>query len=425
MNGSGEAVRREARSDSPSRRVAIGYHFFPHYRAAVLEELCRRGRHHYVLVGDRTPVEKSIKPWDLPPDIPFTQARCWKIGPVVFQPGQVALGLRRDVDTIVLLGVAWYPFSWLGAILGRLTGKRVIFWSHGWIKHEAGLRLLFRRTYYRLAHAFMFYGHMAKTIAIHEGFDPTRIHVIYNSVDYEAQKCERARISHADLVVIRTQLFGDTETPIAICTTRLNQVRRLDLLIEALAELKGRGRRVNLLLVGDGPERANLEAQAESLGVTAKFYGACYDEGKLARLVMASNVTVAPGKVGLAAMTSMGYGRPVITHGDPYEQMPEWEAIIPGKTGSLFQLNDVHDLARAVEDWTDTAWTKEEVSQDCYRMIERFWNARFQRVVIERAIDGKPADDLFWMKEDIGAELNRPPRVGVTGAAAIPNGARA
>jgi glycosyltransferase involved in cell wall biosynthesis len=407
--------------------VAIGYHFFAHYRAAILEELCRRGRHRYVLVGDRTPTEKTIKGWDIPPDIPFIQARCWRIGPVVLQPGQVLVALRRDIDTLVLLGVAWYPFSWIAAILGRLTGKRVLFWGHGWIKREAGLRRLLRRTYYRLPHALMFYGHMAKDIAIREGLDAARIHVIYNSLDYAAQKREREKVTREELVAVRREIFGDTEKPVAICTTRLIQVRRLDLLLEALALLKGRGREVNLLLVGDGPERANLQAQAAALGLRVHFYGACYDEAKLARLVMASNVTVAPGKVGLTAMTSLGYGCPVITHSNPDEQMPEWEAIVPGKTGSLFTLNDIEDLARAVEEWTVTPWPQEQVSADCYGEIERFWNAPFQRVVIERAIDGKPADDLFWMKEDIVPELNRPPRHVLSGAGAepIPTGAQA
>ncbi|TMQ73353.1 MAG: glycosyltransferase family 4 protein [Candidatus Eisenbacteria bacterium] len=266
----------------------------------------------------------------------------------------------------------------------------------------------------------MFYGHMAKTIAIREGIDAARIHVIYNSLDYGAQKREREKVTPGDLVMIRRELFGDTEKPVAICTTRLTQARRLDLLIEALALLRGRGREVNLLLVGDGPERANLQAQAAALGLSVHFYGACYDEAKLARLVMASNVTVAPGRVGLTAMTSLGYGCPVITHSNPDEQMPEWEAIIPGKTGSLFTLNDVQDLARAVEEWTETPWPKEHVSADCYGEIEKFWNAPFQRVVIERAIDGKPADDLFWAKEDIVAELNRPARLVPSGTGAKP-----
>jgi len=400
----------ELKPTPPSRRVAIGYHFFPHYRAAVLEELCRRGRHRYVLFGDREPTDKTIKTWDLPPDISFVQTRCWHLGPIVFQPGQVLMSLRTDIDTLVLLGVSWYPFSWIAAILGRLTGKRVLFWGHGWIRKETGLRHFIRRTYYRLPHAHMYYGHMAKNIAIQEGFAPEKIHVIYNSLDYEAQKRERERVSREDLAALRCRLFGDSNRPVVICTTRLIRVRRLDLLIEALAELERRGQKVNLLLVGDGPERESLDAQARRLGVTVHFYGACYDEAMLAKLVMASNVTVAPGKVGLTAMTSLAYGRPVITHDDPYEQMPEWEAVLPGKTGSLFKLDDVQDLARAVADWTDTPWPKEEASADCYRIIERFWNPSFQRVVIERAIDGRPADDLFWMREDIRAELHRPAR---------------
>src|SRR5262249_14897569 len=159
----------------------------------------------------------------------------------------------------VLLGVSWYPFSWISAILGRLTGKRVLFWSHGWTKPETGLRRLFRATYYRLAHALLFYGHTAKAIAIQAGFDPAKIHVIYNSMDYEAQQRERRKVTRTDLVAMRRELFGDTEKPVVICTTRLTRVRRLDLLLEALAELKHRDREVNLLLVGEGPERASLE----------------------------------------------------------------------------------------------------------------------------------------------------------------------
>lgn len=402
-----------------SRRVAIGYHHFAHYRAAVLEELCRRGRHRYILVGDPKGTDSTIKIWEAPPDIAFVKARCWTIGPIVIQPGQALLALRRDIDTIVLLGVAWWPMSWVCAILARLTGKRVIFWGHGWIRPERGVRGWLRRTYYKLPHAHMFYGHVAKIIALQEGFAPENLHVIYNSLDHAAQRRARERVSREDLEDIRVQLFGRADHPIVVCTTRLIALRRLDLLIEALAQLKRRGREVDLLLVGDGPEKANLQAQAARLGVTVNFYGACYDEDRLARLVMASNATVAPGKVGLAAMTSLGYGRPVITHDDPDNQMPEWEAIIPGKTGSLFRHNDVADLARAIEEWTPTPWPTERVRADCDRIIERFWNAPFQRVVIERALDGKPADDLFWMRENIDSELGHGCRTPASPAAAV------
>ena len=31
-------------------------------------------------------------------------------------------------------------------------------------------------------------------------------------------------------------------------------------------------------------------------------------------------------------------------------------------------------------------------------MIDRFWNPEFQTQVILRAVDGEPADDLFWLR---------------------------
>jgi glycosyltransferase involved in cell wall biosynthesis len=189
------------------------------------------------------------------------------------------------------------------------------------------------------------------------------------------------------------------------CTTRLIALRRLDLLIDALALLAGRGVRANLLLVGDGPERARLEAHARARGVRTHFEGACYDEGRIAELVMASNVVVAPGKVGLTAMHAMAYGVPVVTHGDADDQMPEWEAVVPGSTGSLFAKGDVESLAAAIEPWLRGEFPSDATRDACHAMVARFWNPTYQRRAIERAVLGRPADDLFDVREpDPGEE---------------------
>ena len=57
------------------------------------------------------------------------------------------------------------------------------------------------------------------------------------------------------------------------------------------------------------------------------------------------------------------------------------------------------DLARAVGEWTESAFPDGDVRERCYDIIERFWNAPFQRRCIERAVDGLPGDDLWWMKK--------------------------
>lgn len=387
---------------STGRRVCLAYPFFPHYRGPVLEELLKRGRHRYTLVADRSSAEPSIKAWEVAPGTDWVEAPVWRAGRrqgVYVQPGLVSAGFSSKYDVLVIHSGVWWPTTWLCALAGRLTGKRVLSWGHGWTRPERGVRGWVRRVYYRLFHAHMTYGHYAKVLFMQTGCEPEAVQVIYNSLDYAEQKLQRERTTEAELSALRGRAMGGAAAlPVVACVTRLIPVRRLDLLIEAAAVLKSQGRPVALLLVGDGPERSALEALAEVRGVSCVFYGACYDEAVLSRLVMMSRCVVAPGKVGLTAMTALAYGVPVVTHGDEERQMPEWEAVIPGKTGSLFKEGDAADLARAVGEWThgepDTA-----VARACVEIIERFWNAPMQRRCIERCIDGKPADDLFWMKE--------------------------
>ena len=152
---------------------------------------------------------------------------------------------------------------------------------------------------------------------------------------------------------------------------------------------------MNLLLVGDGPERPVLEATSSDRNLSVRFLGPCYDEETLAGLFMAADVTVAPGNVGLTAIHSLGYGTPVITHNDWEHQGPEWEAIEPGSTGAFFQYGDSKDLTRAIREWIALEIPRGQIRAQCHRVIDRFYNPAFQRSVIDRAVSGLPADDPF------------------------------
>ena len=102
---------------------------------------------------------------------------------------------------------------------------------------------------------------------------------------------------------------------------------------------------------------------------------------------------VSPGKVGLIALHSLAYGTPVISHGDPENQMPEFEAIIQGKTGDFYKRDDLGDLAAVIKKWVTSPWPCEAVRQECYTTIERFYNPDFQRATINRAVSGLPAEE--------------------------------
>ena len=346
----------------------------------------------YFLVGDRSDPDHSIEAWH-PPEEKLLFAPCAKITPtLIWQRGLVRLALRRDIDAIIFLGNANFLSTWVAAITARLTRKRVLFWTHGWLQEERGMKAAFRNLFYRLADGLLLYGHRAKRIGVHNGFPAETLYVVYNSLDYQTQKEIRMGASYDHLKHIRSQLFPDSHAPVLICTGRLVKPKDFGLLLEAMSLLQEQGFKSCLLLVGEGPERQLLTQRAKELGLTVNFYGACYDEARLAELIMSANVTVSPGQVGLTVMHSLAYGTPVITHNDPDRQGPEWEAVIPGQTGDFFKRGDVNDLADTIHKWCVRAWPDMNVNRACTALIDHHYNPAFQKAVIERSVAGLPAE---------------------------------
>jgi len=238
----------------------------------------------------------------------------------------------------------------------------------------------------QLADVLLLYGQRAKSMGEGMGFSENRMLVIYNSLDYARQKRIREELRDEELIQLRTQMFGSSETPIAICTARLNSNCQLDLLLSAQAILRGSNRFVNIVLVGDGIERERLMEFAKSNALPVRFLGACYDEEIIAKLIRSANVTASPGKVGLTTIHSLAYGTPVISHDNPSRQMPEVEAIIPGENGDLFRYGDARDLAEVLWKWCSRPWPDPALRTRCYEVVERHYNPDVQVQIIESAL---------------------------------------
>lgn len=101
-------------------------------------------------------------------------------------------------------------------------------------------------------------------------------------------------------------------------TTRLAGGKRVSLLIDLMGHLHGELEDTNLWIVGDGPERRELEARAKSLGLSEKvrFWGSRQNP---ARFQKAMDICVYPFKneaFGLVAIESMALGKPAIVMED-------------------------------------------------------------------------------------------------------------
>lgn len=91
---------------------------------------------------------------------------------------------------------------------------------------------------------------------------------------------------------------------------RLQERKRIDLLLKACAALP-ENRRPRLIIVGDGPARADFEAQARQNFPSAEFVGARYDR-ELSPFFSQADLFVLPGTGGLAVQQAMSFSLPVI-----------------------------------------------------------------------------------------------------------------
>lgn len=367
-------------------KVAVVYHQFPHYRAPVLRALAKSQRYDYQFWAS-TDDFAGIKSFKGDKSVEIHELSTTETVRGYKLRGFLPLLKDKTVDAYIILGNPNIIATWLIAIIGRALGKKVLFWAHGWLRAEQPLKAFVRKIYFRLAHVLLVYGERSKVIGEAQGYPENRIHVIYNSLDHEKSFALFEELKNTTNRIKTQRLFKTPDRPLLICTARLTHLCRFDLLLIASELLKQRNMPVNILLVGDGPERPLLEKQAAQLGVDVYFFGACYDEALLAQMIFDADATVSPGKIGLTAIHSLSYGTPAFTHGDFDQQMPEVEVINPGQTGDLFQAGDANDLANTLQRWIQGNHVREEVRETCASTVAQKWTPTNQKIQIEKALD--------------------------------------
>jgi glycosyltransferase involved in cell wall biosynthesis len=386
------------------RRVALFQHFLTHYREPIYNLLCRQAypEPEYVIFAD-TSNKEQIKTIDYAKAqiSPQNGGLCWKkISNIWFgrtflwQTSVVQLAMGREFDCLIFLGNMYHFSTWLAAILARIKGKRVLMWTHGYLREERGMKGWLRERFYRLADGLLLYGHRAEELLLKRGFKSDSLYVVYNSLDYERQCAVREKTSQETLLKLRKSLFHSPELPVLVFVGRLTQQKKLSQLLEAVYILKEQCVLVNVVFVGDGPQKGELQQLVSKTGLSEQvvFYGPCYSEEELGPLLMLADICVSPGEVGLTCIHALTYGTPVITHNNPDFQMPEWEAVRPGITGDLFQFDDVRGLAKVMQKWLEQNTRREDIRGKCHEIIAQYYNPFYQVGVINKAVAGIAVD---------------------------------
>ncbi len=387
-------------------RVAFFQRMFASYQLGLVKELAAHSSHVYEFFGDRAdPLHSGIRviPQEICQKLPFTYCRTKHYGAhLAFQWRAVREALSGRFDVFVFEGSLTMPTNWMALLSAKVRGKRVYFYTHGWTSADGIFKRVLRRGLFGPADGLLLYGWRARRIGEKAGYPPRRLHVVYNCLDDEEIRRQVESLTEARCREFRREWFGqDADNPVIASVGRLAHGKRFSLLVDAAAVLLRQGLHVNLLLVGDGPERESLAEQAKEAGVRLAFAGAQYDESFLSLALASADLAVIPGAAGLSVIHSLSYGTPVVVHGNDAVQMPETEAVEDGLNGAIFREGDVGDLARSISRILRELPRGPIRATRCRRVIEAKYSPARMREAFDRAISGDAAPDSPQPDEEV------------------------
>jgi glycosyltransferase involved in cell wall biosynthesis len=180
------------------------------------------------------------------------------------------------------------------------------------------------------------FSHFMKQALAGRGVDPVKVTVMPFGVDL-------ARMSSGNGNKIREK-YGIGERFLVLYVGRLVNFKHVDELIEAIARLP---ENAFFMVVGSGPERSRLEAQAKRLGVEerVKFAGRVSDE-ELPDYYAACDVWATASRhegFCVPIVEAMAAGKPVVV--PDLAAMPE----TAGDGGLTYNKGDIEDLASRLE----------------------------------------------------------------------------
>ena len=152
-----------------------------------------------------------------------------------------------------------------------------------------------------------------------------------------------------------------TEPPLLVFQGRLVSTKGVAVLLEAMSILKGRNRTLDLLIIGDGPERVKLEQAARQKGLSAEVrFAGNVPNPQIEEILNNAIAVVIPsiaGEVfGLVVAENMLRAIPVIAA----DLGPFVEVL--GNTGLVFRNSDPVDLAGQIAKVLDDPATASELA---------------------------------------------------------------
>jgi colanic acid/amylovoran biosynthesis glycosyltransferase len=237
--------------------------------------------------------------------------------------------------------------------------------------------VLFKKQLLKKADLFICVSEFIKKAALARGFPENKLMVHYIGIDTDGLKLRE----------------GAGEDGLIVHVGRLVEKKGTTYLLQAFAQVKQIVTNARLVIIGDGPLRASLELQAQSLGIAkdVQFLGVqpnkvVLDWVKKAAVMAVPSVTAADGDMegfGIVNIEASAQGVPVV--GFVSGGIPE--AIIDGETGLLSSERDVDGLVKNITQLLMSPEMRLRMGENARRNVENNFDIKKQTAKLETIYD--------------------------------------
>ncbi len=218
-----------------------------------------------------------------------------------------------------------------------------------------------RKAYYSRVDGVMHYTENNGKIPESYGVNPEKIIVTFNSPD-----TANLRLVYEKL--LKKPGLKEFSEYRLIHVGRLVPWKRVEMLLQATADLSKDFPDTELIVIGRGPEKDRLEHLAMDLKISNRviFAGDIYEPEALGEYLLSSSVYVLAGMGGLSVNEAMSFGKPIIvSRGDGTER----SLVINGKNGLYFEEGNVQDLTEKIRQLFENPELGKSMGNESLRLI--------------------------------------------------------
>jgi glycosyltransferase involved in cell wall biosynthesis len=357
--------------------VVIAYKYLPQYRlrffSRLREELASTGIRLTLVHGQPSPREALRSDTRTLDWAVEKRNRVFSIGrhELIWQP---CLRLAANADLVIVEQASRLLVNYVLMALQACGAAKVAFWGHGenlqrHRAHRIGESV--KRLVSRYPHWWFAYTEPTKARVERLGYPRERITVVQNAIDTYDLEAACRNVGGDELAAFRRRHeLGNG--PLGIFVGGLYLEKRLQFLLEASDVVAARLPDFRLLIIGDGPERQHVVAQAAERE-HVRYLGPLFDHEKVVALA-ASSAMLMPGVVGLAVLDAFAARTPMITSAVDYHS-PEIDYLVDGYNGIVApDPNALCDYADRVVDVLTDAQLQSHLVTGCADAAATFTN---------------------------------------------------